>query len=82
MLRIYRAMIPLELCLLFPEKKVKTQIRCDRLIAAHCGCFGKQDRPCLSDENCSGGRQTGPGDSEGERARRGQEAGETEGGAK
>ncbi len=46
------------------RKKAKTQIRCDRLIAARCGCFGKQDRLCLSDEKCSGGRQTGLGDSE------------------
>lgn len=48
-----------------PGKKAKTQIRCDRLIAARRGCFGKQDRLCLSDEKCSGGRQTGLGDSEG-----------------
>lgn len=57
-----------------PGQKAKTQIRCDRQIAARCGCFGKQDRLCLSDEKCSGGRQTGLWDSEGrdrERARRG-----------
>ena len=48
-----------------PGKKAKTQIRCDRLIAARCGCFGKQDRLCLSDEKCSGGRQTGLVDSDG-----------------
>lgn len=52
-----------------PGKKAKTQIRCDRLIAARCGCFGKQDRLCLSDEKCSGGRQTGLGDSEGRERR-------------
>lgn len=48
-----------------PRKKAQTQMRCDRLIAACCRCFGKQDRLCLSDEKCSGGRQTGLGDSEG-----------------
>lgn len=49
----------------FSGKKAKTQIRCDRLIAARRGCFGKQDRLCLSDEKCSGGRQTWLADSEG-----------------
>lgn len=53
-----------------PRQKAKTQIRCDRLIAACCRCFGKQDRFCLSDEKCSGGRQTGLGDSEGRESAR------------
>lgn len=54
---------------LFPGKKAKTQIRCDRLIAVCCSCFGKQDRLCLSDEKCCGGRRTGLGDSEGRERR-------------
>lgn len=58
--------------LLLPGKKAETQIRCDRLIAARCSCFGKQDGLCLSDEKCCGGRRTGLGDSEGrEREKRG-----------
>lgn len=65
----------------FPVKRAKTQIRCDRLIAAGCGCLGKQDRLCLSDEKCSGGRQTALGDSGGER--KGEREGvEEEGGTK
>lgn len=27
-----------------PEKKAESQIRCDRLIASHYVCFGKQDK--------------------------------------
>lgn len=36
-----RALSPL------PGSKAKTQIRCDRLIAARCGCFRKQGTVCL-----------------------------------
>lgn len=53
-----------------PRKKAKTQIRCDRPIAACCGCLRKQDRFCLSDEKCSGGRQTRLWDSGGGRGER------------
>lgn len=42
-----------------PGKKVKTPIRCDRLIAARRGCFGKQDRLCLSDEKWEEDRRGG-----------------------
>lgn len=62
--------------LLLPGKKAKTQIRCDRLIAARCSCFGKQDGLCLSDEKCCGGRRTGLGDSEGRERERREEGGE------
>lgn len=59
----------------FLGKKTKAQIRCDRLIAARCSSFGKQDRPCLSDEKCCWGRQTGPGDSEGRESEPGGDGG-------
>lgn len=68
-----------------PRKKAKTQIRCNRPIAACLGCLRKQDRFCLSDEKCSGGRQTGLGDSDGGRKRgreREHEVGTEEGGTK